>query len=70
MKIMVLIDARVLPVAFSTTSASPHESKHVQPLFDFILSEESPQRLIGDKAQDGRPIRRYRRRWKVERTIS
>lgn len=100
-KIMVLVDARGLPVAVTTGSATPHESQLVQGLFDFMLSEGVPQRIIGDKAydsdaldedlefedieliaphrksrktknttQDGRPLRRYRRRWTVERTIS
>jgi transposase len=100
-KIMVLVDARGLPVAVDTTSAGPHESRLVQTLFDFMLPAEPPQRVIGDKAydcdkldrelakqgielialhranrklknytQDGRPLRRYRRRWTVERTIA
>ncbi len=100
-KIMVLVDARGLPVAVDTTSASPHESQLVQRLFDFMLTAEVPPRVIGDKAydsdrldeqlahqgiemiaphrrsrnpenitQDGRSLRRYDRRWKVERTIS
>lgn len=100
-KIMVLVDARGLPVSINTTSASPHESKLVQGLFDFMLTRALPERIIGDKAydsnaladelgekgieliaphrsnrtpetktQDGRPLRRYKRRWKVERTIS
>jgi len=100
-KIMVLVDARGLPVAVETMSASPHESRLVQPLFDFMLTSEMPERIIGDRAydsdrldeelaeegvemiaphrsnrrpenvtQDGRPLRRYRRRWKVERTIA
>jgi transposase len=100
-KIMVMVDARGLPMAVDTTSASPHESQLVQRLFAFMLAEEMPERLIGDKAydsdelgyelgdegieliaphrsnrkpenktQDGRPLRRYRRRWTVERTIA
>lgn len=100
-KIMVLVDARGVPVAVSTGSASPHESKLVQGLFEFMLTIEAPLRIIGDKAydsdalddaladegiemiaphrasrkpqnatQDGRPLRRYKRRWTVERTIS
>lgn len=100
-KIMVLVDARGLPVAVETMSATPHESTLVQQLFDFMLTREPPQRVIGDKAydsdrlgddlgeqgieliaphrinrrretatQDGRSLRRYIRRWKVERTIS
>ena len=99
-KIMVLVDARGLPVAVDTLSANPHESTVVQRLFDFMLTEDMPERIIGDKAydsdkldaqmadagieliaphrsnrkpenvtQDGRPLRRYKRRWKVERTI-
>jgi transposase len=100
-KIMVLVDARGLPVAVDTCSASPHESRLVQGLFDFMLTIDAPERIIGDKAydsdaldealdgegveliaphrrnrkpenvtQDGRPLRRYQRRWTVERTIS
>jgi transposase len=100
-KIMVLVDARGLPVAVDTTSAGPHESRLVQPLFDFMLTRSMPQRVIGDKAydsdkldqelaergveliaphrtnrkdenvtQDRRPLRRYRRRWTVERSIA
>jgi len=98
-KIMVLVDARGLPVAMDTTSASPHESRLVQRLFDFMLTAQTPERVIGDPAydcdqldeelaergteliaphrvnrkpenvtQDRRPLQRYRRRWKVERT--
>lgn len=99
-KIMVLVDARGLPVAVDCGSATPHESKLVQGLFQFMLSADTPHRLIGDKAydsdalddrlacegtdliaphrsgrrrpatQDGRRLRRYRRRWTVERTIA
>ncbi|MBL8879118.1 MAG: transposase [Phycisphaerales bacterium] len=71
----------------------------VQPLLDFMLPQQMPERLIGDKAydsaplaaelaergveliappwannpnsgQDGRPLRRYKRRWKVERCLA
>jgi transposase len=99
-KIMVLVDARGLPVAVDTMSAAPHESTLVQGLFDFMLTEQPPECIVGDKAydsdrledalanegvaliaphrgnrrpenktQDGRPLRRYKRRWTVERTI-
>ncbi|TWT45689.1 Transposase DDE domain protein [Phycisphaerae bacterium RAS1] len=51
-KIMVLVDARGLPVAVETMSAGPHESKLVQRLFDFMLTRETPPRVIGDKAYD------------------
>jgi len=100
-KIMIMVDRKGLPIAVNTGSASPHESTLVEPLFDFMISVDFPDKLIGDKAydsdrldenlaqkgvemisphranrkpenktQDGRKIRRYRRRWTVERTIS
>jgi len=100
-KIMVLVDARSLPVAVDTAPANRAESHCVQQLFDFMLPSGTPSRIIGDKAydsdpldaslaergvdmiaphrsnrrldtktQDGRPLRRYKRRWKVERTIA
>lgn len=98
-KIMLLVDAKGLPVAAYSTEAGPHESRLVQGLFDFMVTHEVPARIVGDKAydsetldatlaardiemiaphrsnrrartQDGRPLRRYRRRWTVERSIS
>jgi transposase len=51
-KIMVLVDARGLPVAVDTAPAGPHESRLVQRLFDFMLTRETPPRVIGDKAYD------------------
>jgi transposase len=100
-KSMIMVDARGLPIAVSTGSASPHESTLVAPLFDFMVSVDFPEKLIGDKAydsdrldeklaamnvemisphrssrkpenktQDGRKLRRYKRRWTVERTIA
>ena len=100
-KIMIMVDRKGLPIAVNTGSASPHESTLVEPLFDFMVSVDFPEKLIGDKAydsdrldenlarkgvemiaphranrkpenqtQDGRKLRRYKRRWTVERTIS
>ena len=100
-KIMVLVDARGLPVAIDTAPANRAENRLVQQLFDFMLPSQPPERVIGDKAydsdaldaelakegvelisphrrnrrpenktQDGRPLRRYKRRWTVERTIA
>jgi hypothetical protein len=51
-KIMIMVDARGLPVEISTCSASPHGSRLVQELFDFMLTSQPPERLIGDKAYD------------------
>ncbi|MFO0837454.1 MAG: hypothetical protein U1D55_02940 [Phycisphaerae bacterium] len=43
MKIMILVDAQGLPVAIDTMAASPHESKLVQRLFDFMLTSAVPE---------------------------
>jgi transposase len=51
-KIMILVNAKGLPLAVSTGSASPHESGLIQELFGFMLSSEMPERIIGDKAYD------------------
>ena len=51
-KIMIMVEANGLPLAVNTGSASPHESTLVEPLFDFMISVDFPQRLIGDKAYD------------------
>ena len=89
-----------IPNSVSIMRSAPHESRLVQQLFDFMLSGDVSQRVIGDKAydsdrldeelaeegiemiaphqsnrrpenqtQDGRPLRRYKRRWTLERTI-
>lgn len=55
-KIMVLVDANGLPVSVDTMSASPHECTLVQRLFDFMLTTEVPERIIGDKAYDSDPL--------------
>lgn len=52
-KIMVLVDARGLPVAATTGPASPHESTLVQGLFAFVFTDGAPERIVGDKAYDG-----------------
>jgi transposase len=51
-KIMVLVDARGLPVAVDTAPANHHETKLVQRLFSFMLPRETPSRVVGDKAYD------------------
>ena len=51
-KIMIMVEANGLPLAVNTGSASPHESTLVEPLFDFMISVDFPQKLIGDKAYD------------------
>lgn len=97
---MAIADRAGLPVALCAGSASPHETKFVKELIDRRITENKPNRLIGDKAydsdpldkeckilgvtmiaphktnrkkpksQDGRALRRYQRRWKVERLFA
>lgn len=51
-KIMIMVDAKGLPVAAYCANASPHENQLAQGLFDFMVSDQLPERLIGDKAYD------------------
>jgi len=100
-KILIAVDARGWPIAVQSCPARPHESTLVQGLFDFILTKEVPERVVGDKAwdsdalgrafaargmelitphrssrrpedrtQDGRSLRRYRRRRAMERMVA
>ena len=99
-KVMAIADRDGLPVALCTASASPHETQFVQQLIHSCLTQDKPDKLIGDKAydsdpldkecqalgvtliaphktnrkkpktQDGRVLRRYKRRWKVERLFA
>lgn len=97
-KIMAITDRHGLPVAISTTSASPAEVTLVAQTVDQRFVPDPPGKLVGDKAydsdpldekmlseygtdvvaphregrraaktQDGRVLRRYRKRWRVER---
>ncbi len=98
---MAVADGAGLPLALSAFSASPHEVTLVESTLDALLVDETPQRLIADKAydsdplderlldernieliaphksnrkkpktQDGRKLRRYKRRWKMERLFA
>ena len=100
-KIMAISDGHGLPLAVHVASASPHETKLVEPTLERRFLAETPERLIGDRAydsdpldvqirdrfgvqlvaphnstrsrkatQDGRVLRRYRRRWKIERLFA
>ena len=97
-KIMGLTDAFGIPIAVSTSSASPHEVTLVDDVLDACFLENVPEKITGDMAydseqldkrlaeergveliaphksnrvkpttQDGRALRRYKKRWKVER---
>ena len=98
---MAISDGHGLPLAVHVASASPHETKLVEPTLQRRFLGETPERLIGDRAydsdpldaqirerfgvelvaphnstrsrkatQDGRVLRRYRRRWKIERLFA
>jgi transposase len=98
---MAIADGHGFPLAVHVASASPHETKLVEPTLDQRFLAELPERMIGDRAydsdpldqriyqrygvqliaphkfvrvatvtQDGRVLRRYRRRWKVERLFA
>lgn len=41
-----------LPRAIDTGSDSPQEFQLVQPYLGYVLTEEQPDRVIGDKAHD------------------
>ena len=51
-KIMILVDAKGLPVAACSTPANPAESHLIEQLFGFMISQTTPARVIGDKAYD------------------
>jgi len=97
---MAVADGAGFPIALSVGSASPHEVRLVEDTLEKRLVDDTPERLIGDRAydsdpldeqlaehgirliaphkrnrkkpktQDGRELRRYRRRWKVERLFA
>ena len=100
-KIMAIADRHGLPVACSIASATPHETKLVEPTVEQRFTRTKPQNMIGDAAydcdpldqrlqeehgihliaphkinrarkatQDGRELRRYCRRWKIERLFA
>lgn len=97
---MAIADRNGLPIAVHVAEASPHEVTLVEETLEELITDETPERLIGDKAydsdelaehldkhhgieliaphrsnrrirtQDGRPLRRYKRRWKIERLFA
>ena len=97
-KLVVVVDGAGVPLALTVHSASPSETKMIEPTLDRLPRQ--PRRLILDRAfdsdkfrdrlaargidpivpyrkravsmkyNDGRKQRRYKRRWKVERTFA
>jgi hypothetical protein len=58
--------ARGFPVAMDTMWASLHESTLVLHLFEFVLTEETPQRIIGDKAYESEKLNQEMAMYKIE----
>jgi transposase len=101
-KLVVVVDGEGTPMALTVHSASPSETKMIEPTLDRLEhhQDRQPDRLILDRAfdsdrfrdklaargiepivpyrkravsmkyNDGRKQRRYKRRWKVERTFA
>src|SRR5664280_1347155 len=79
-KIMAIADCHGLPVAVGVTSASPKrrigDRAYDSDRLDERLRREhgiemiAPNRRRRKRTQDGRPLRRYLRRWKVERLFA
>lgn len=97
---MAVADGTGLPIAVCVTSASPHEVTLVEETLEALLIDDTPERLVGDRAydsdpldeqlaqegiemiaphrrnrsrpktQDGRKLRRFKRRWKIERLFA
>jgi transposase len=97
---MAIADSHGFPIAISVESAQKHEVTLVQDVIQARFVQDTPERIIGDKAydsdpldaellesnieliaphkenrkkeptQDGRPLRRYCRRWKMERLFA
>ena len=99
-KLVVVADGEGVPLALTVHSASPSETKMIEPTLDRLPEGRRPERLVPDRAfdsdkfrdrvaargtypivpyrkravskkyGDGRKMRRYKRRWKVERTFA
>ncbi|HEX8323998.1 MAG TPA: IS5 family transposase [Tepidisphaeraceae bacterium] len=97
-KLVVVVDRSGIPLACTVHSASPSETKMIEPTLDLL--KRQPERLVLDRAYDSekfrdrlaargiepivpyrkravnkkygdrRKLRRYRSRWKVERTFA
>lgn len=55
-KIMAIADGHGLPIAVYVASASPHETKLVEPTLQSCCAPRLPKRLMGDLAYDSDPL--------------
>jgi transposase len=78
-KWMVVVDGQGIPLGKQLYSASPHEARLAEDTLSSIhvtrrrrsgWPRQKPQLLVGDRGYDSDPLRRYRRRWIVERTFA
>ena len=53
---MAISDGHGLPLAVHVASASPHETKLVEPTLERRFLAETPERMIGDRAYDSDPL--------------
>ena len=82
---MAIVDGRGLPIAITLHSATPYETKLAEATVKSIAIKKKPEKLwrrfeieliapIKSNAkhpwQDKRKLRRYKRRWKVERLFA
>src|SRR5467141_4716009 len=66
-KIMAIADGHGFPLAVHVASASPHETKLVEPTLDQRFLAEAPERMIGDRAYDSDPLdQRIQERYGVQ----
>ena len=55
-KIMAIADGHGFPLSVHVASASPHETKLVEPTLDQRFLAQAPKRMIGDRAYDSDPL--------------
>jgi hypothetical protein len=74
-KIMAIAAVTSLPLAVTVDSTSPHEIKLVKETLgrwerDYGIELIAPNRKNRSQTRDGRKLRRYKRRWCVERLFA
>jgi transposase len=55
-KIMAIADGHGFPLSVYVASASPHETKLIEPTLDQRFLADLPERMIGDRAYDSDPL--------------
>jgi transposase len=55
-KIMAIADGHGFPLSVYVASASPHETKLIEPTLDQRFLADLPERMVGDRAYDSDPL--------------